>query len=75
MLFHHDPDSTDKAVDAILREARGAFPNVWAAAEGMVMTLGQDNLDVVIPAVREGLRRDANFTRSGDRPDRWRSVL
>jgi phosphoribosyl 1,2-cyclic phosphodiesterase len=61
VLFHHDPDSTDKAVDAILREARGAFPNVWAAAEGMVMTLGQDNLDVVIPAVREGLRRDANF--------------
>jgi len=61
VLFHHDPDSTDKAVDAILREARGAFPNVWAAAEGMVMTLGADNLDVVIPAVREGLRRDANF--------------
>jgi phosphoribosyl 1,2-cyclic phosphodiesterase len=61
VLFHHDPDSTDKLVDFILREARGAFANVWAAAEGMVMTLGEDNLDVVIPAVREGLRRDANF--------------
>jgi phosphoribosyl 1,2-cyclic phosphodiesterase len=61
VLFHHDPDSTDKAVDAILREARGAFPNVWAAAEGMVMTLGDKDLDVVIPAVREGLRRDAHF--------------
>jgi len=59
--FHHDPDSTDKAVDAILRGARGKFANVWAAAEGMVMTLGEDELDVVIPASREGLRRDAHF--------------
>src|SRR5579862_2830012 len=61
VLFHHDPDSTDKSVDAILRDARDQFQNVWAAAEGMVMTLGQDNLDVVIPAVREGLRRDAHL--------------
>jgi hypothetical protein len=61
VLFHHDPDSTDKAVDSILRDARGRFANVWAAAEGMVMTLGQDDLDVVIPASREGQRRDAHF--------------
>jgi phosphoribosyl 1,2-cyclic phosphodiesterase len=61
VLFHHDPDSNDKLVDFTLREARGAFENVWAAAEGMVMSLGDDTLDVVIPAVREGLRRDANF--------------
>src|ERR1700720_958816 len=33
VLFHHDPDSTDKAVDLILGDARGKFPNVWAAAE------------------------------------------
>src|ERR1700680_351314 len=61
VLFHHDPDSTDKAVDSILRYARGKFANVWAAAEGMVMTLSEDDLDVVIPASREGLRRDAHF--------------
>jgi phosphoribosyl 1,2-cyclic phosphodiesterase len=61
VLFHHDPDSNDKLVDFTLREARGVFENVWAAAEGMVMSLGDDTLDVVIPAVREGLRRDANF--------------
>ena len=61
VLFHHDPDSTDKNVDNILREARGKFANVWAAAEGMVMTLGDANLEVVIPAVREGLRRDTHF--------------
>lgn len=61
VLFHHDPDSADKAVDGILREARGRFANVWAAAEGMVMTLDEDELDVVIPASREGLRREAHF--------------
>jgi len=61
VLFHHDPDSTDKAVDATLRDAREQFENVWAAAEGMVMTLEQQNVDVVIPNAREGLRRDANF--------------
>ena len=61
VLFHHDPDSTDKVLDSILREARGKFANVWAAAEGMVMTLGEGNLDVVIPPVREWLRRDTHF--------------
>ena len=61
VLFHHDPDSTDKMVDSILREARGKFAHVWAAAEGMVMTLGEGNLDVVIPPVREWLRRDTHF--------------
>lgn len=61
VLFHHDPDSTDKAVDAVLREARGRFANVWAAAEGMIMTLGETDLDVVIPHSREGLRRDTHF--------------
>jgi phosphoribosyl 1,2-cyclic phosphodiesterase len=61
VLFHHDPDSTDKTVDGILRDARGEFENVWAATEGMTMTLANRNLDVVIPNVREGLRRDAHF--------------
>ena len=61
VLFHHDPDSSDKAVDGILRDARGEFENTWAAAEGMVMTLGEDHTDVVIPAGRDGLRREAHF--------------
>jgi phosphoribosyl 1,2-cyclic phosphodiesterase len=61
VLFHHDPDSTDKMVDSILHEARGTFANVWAAAEGMVMTLDERNLDVAIPVVREWLRRDTHF--------------
>ena len=48
-------------MDGILRDARGKFENTWAAAEGMVMTLGEQEIDVVIPAAREGLRREAHF--------------
>jgi phosphoribosyl 1,2-cyclic phosphodiesterase len=62
LLFHHDPDSTDKIVDGILREARGAFENSWAAAEGIQLTLEDGQMDVAIPSVHdEGLRRDAHF--------------
>lgn len=61
VLFHHDPDSSDRVVDGILRDARGRFENAWAAAEGMVMTLGAEQTEVAIPATREGLRREAHF--------------
>ncbi len=61
VLFHHDPDSSDKVVDGILRQARGQFENSWAAAEGMVMTLARGKISVTIPSADEGLRRDANF--------------
>ena len=46
VLFHHDPDSSDSAVDRILRDARGQFENVWIAAEGMVMSLGAKQVDI-----------------------------
>jgi phosphoribosyl 1,2-cyclic phosphodiesterase len=59
VLFHHDPDSSDKTMDAILREAREQFENTWAASEGMVMTLGAHKTRVEIPAAREGRRREA----------------
>jgi phosphoribosyl 1,2-cyclic phosphodiesterase len=61
VLFHHDPDSSDKAVDSILRDARDQFENTWAAAEGLVMTLGENRMDTVIPAGREGQRGEAYF--------------
>ncbi len=61
VLFHHDPDSNDKMVDDILRGAREKFNSVWAAAEGMVMSLGEKRVEVVIPAVRAGQRREAHF--------------
>jgi len=61
VLFHHDPDSSDKMVDGLLREAREKFSSVWAAAEGMVMSLGGEHVDVIIPATRASLRREARF--------------
>ncbi|OLC90294.1 MAG: hypothetical protein AUH86_23360, partial [Acidobacteria bacterium 13_1_40CM_4_58_4] len=37
VLFHHDPDSTDRMVDSLLRQARDEFDSVFAASEGMVI--------------------------------------
>ncbi len=61
VLFHHDPDSSDKIVDGILRDARQKFAAVWAAAEGMVMSLGEERVEVIMPATRDGLRREGRF--------------
>ncbi len=61
VLFHHDPDSNDKTVDGILRDARQKFESVWAASEGMVMTLGEERIEVIMPAARGGLRQEAHF--------------
>lgn len=63
VLFHHDPDSTDRAVDSILRNAREEFDSVFAASEGMVITLGGlgDPVQAHMPGTRTSLRRDAQF--------------
>jgi phosphoribosyl 1,2-cyclic phosphodiesterase len=61
VLFHHDPDSTDREVDDLLRTARQHFENVWAAAEGMAMALGGQQVDVHLPTTRTGQRRDGNL--------------
>lgn len=39
ILFHHDPDSNDAAVDQLERKARGQFPRSRAAFEGMTLKL------------------------------------
>lgn len=39
VLFHHDPDRSDREIDRILKRARGHFPNTVAAKEGMVIKL------------------------------------
>jgi phosphoribosyl 1,2-cyclic phosphodiesterase len=39
ILFHHDPDSDDAVIDSLAEEARGQFPDVLGAAEGMVLIL------------------------------------
>jgi hypothetical protein len=63
VLFHHDPDSTDRAVDTILRQSREEFDSVFAASEGMVITLGAagDRVQAHLPGTRTALRRDAQF--------------
>jgi phosphoribosyl 1,2-cyclic phosphodiesterase len=35
VLFHHDPDRSDEAVEALIRDAAGLFPSVEGAREGM----------------------------------------
>jgi phosphoribosyl 1,2-cyclic phosphodiesterase len=39
ILFHHDPDSDDHAIDALQERARTRFHNTRAAFEGMEITL------------------------------------
>jgi len=63
VLFHHDPDSTDRMVDSILRQAREEFDSVFAGSEGMVITLGApgDPVQAHMPGTRTTLRREAQF--------------
>jgi phosphoribosyl 1,2-cyclic phosphodiesterase len=63
VLFHHDPDSTDRMVDTILRHGREEFDSVFAASEGMVITLGAPGgrVDAHMPGTRTALRREAQF--------------
>jgi hypothetical protein len=63
VLFHHDPDSTDRMVDSLLRQAREEFDSVFAASEGMVITLGSagGRVEAHMPGTRTALRREAQF--------------
>jgi len=61
VLFHHDPDSTDKTVDDILRQARSQFENVSAAAEGMVVTMRKNQLELTLPVAPDLPRQEAHF--------------
>jgi phosphoribosyl 1,2-cyclic phosphodiesterase len=63
VLFHHDPDSTDRVVDGLLRHARDEFDSVFAASEGMMITLGAPGgrVDAHMPGTRTALRREVQF--------------
>jgi phosphoribosyl 1,2-cyclic phosphodiesterase len=63
VLFHHDPDSTDRMVDSILRQARDEFDSVFAASEGMVISLGgaAEKIEAHMPGARTALRQAAQF--------------
>ena len=39
LLFHHDPDRTDRAIDEIVRSARRQFKSTVAAREGLTIKL------------------------------------
>jgi phosphoribosyl 1,2-cyclic phosphodiesterase len=39
ILFHHDPDHTDVCLDSVVKEARNYYPQVRAAAEGMLLEI------------------------------------
>ena len=66
VLFHHDPDSTDRIIDEILQQGREELDSVFAASEGMVITLGAANEPVQahMPGSRTALRREAQFRAS-----------
>jgi hypothetical protein len=63
VLFHHDPESTDKMIDGLLRDAREQFDSVFAASEGMAITLGAPGQPVQahLPGSRTASRREAQF--------------
>jgi len=61
VLFHHDPDSTDRVVDGLLRRARDAYESVFAASEGMTVTLAPgaaQRVEVELPGSRTAPRRE-----------------
>lgn len=62
VLFHHDPDSSDKVVDTFLSAARQEFPATWAATEGMTITLSERGVGVALRESRLGQRRRLRFT-------------
>ena len=61
VLFHHDPDSTDKDVDEILGQSQSRFDEVCAAAEGMVLTMDGEHIDVSLPITRELVRHQTEL--------------
>jgi len=53
VLFHHDPESSDEAIDGLLRDARRRFPDTWAATEGMTMAISPGKTEITMPAEAE----------------------
>jgi len=41
ILYHHDPEHTDPILDRVVADARNYYPQVRAAAEGMVIEVSQ----------------------------------
>ena len=71
ILFHHDPDSSDKIVDGFLSAARQELPSTWAATEGMAINFSERGVNVAMRETRMGQRRRLRFaaTVSGQAED------
>ena len=61
ILFHHDPDSSDRVIDGYLSAARQEFPDTWAATEGMMVNLSKRGVAVKLRESRIGLRKRLRF--------------
>jgi phosphoribosyl 1,2-cyclic phosphodiesterase len=61
VLFHHDPESSDRTLDGYLSAARGEFPATWAATEAMTVKFSDKMAEVTLPASRAGQRRRLRF--------------
>jgi phosphoribosyl 1,2-cyclic phosphodiesterase len=61
VLFHHDPDSTDKDLDEILLQSQSRFENVCMAAEGMVLSMERNQVAVSLPIARDLIRHETSF--------------
>jgi phosphoribosyl 1,2-cyclic phosphodiesterase len=62
VLFHHDPDSSDRVVDGYLHAARQEFPNTWAATDGMAVHLCDKTAEFKLRESRVGQRRPVHFS-------------
>lgn len=56
ILFHHDPDSDDAALDRFVHLAREHWQETWAAAEGVQVTCRRPNVLIENVASRMGPR-------------------
>ena len=62
VLFHHDPDSSDRVVDGYLYAARQEFPSTWAATDGMAIQLQDQTVEFKLRESRAGQRRPVHFS-------------
>jgi len=64
VLFHHDPDSTDRMVDGLLRQARKNFDSVFgglAKACDYARVCGKPDGSAYAGDADRRLRREAQF--------------
>jgi phosphoribosyl 1,2-cyclic phosphodiesterase len=62
VLFHHDPESSDRMIDGYLSAARNEFAATWAATEGMSVKFSDRGVEVTLPSSRSGQRRRLRFS-------------